>query len=139
MKSDLLFNSLKNEENADILELTPSKISECKNNILQTLRFSREDLKKLHIQLKEYRYINEICEIKIGHYIRWINIKNPDNIFLNKGAHILDIKLLKSGCNILCKKFSNKIIQIKLDECIIFQKLSDQEKIILQAIKYLNT
>ena len=35
------------------------------------------------------------------------------------------------------KKYS-KLFKINLNECIIFQKLSDQEKIILKAIDYVN-
>ena len=76
--------------------------------------------------------------LQLGYYIRWISLKNPDNIKLTNGAIIIDIKLLDNGMHLVCKNNMNRIIQIKFDEVIIFQKLSNQEKIILSVLDYLD-
>ena len=76
--------------------------------------------------------------MKYGQYIRWINIKNPEKLTLTNGGIFLEIKLLDTGTHMMIKNNMNRIFQIKMDECIVFQKLSDQEKIILLALKYLN-
>jgi hypothetical protein len=56
---------------------------------------------------------------------------------LTNGGVIIDIQLLNDGIYILCKNFRNKGMKIKIDECFIFQKLTDQEKTILAALDYL--
>ena len=81
---------------------------------------------------------DELNDLKYGQYIRWINLKDPDNLKLTNGGIFLEVKLLDTGTHMMVKNNMNRIFQIKMDECICFQKLSDQEKIILLALKYLN-
>jgi hypothetical protein len=39
---------------------------------------------------------------------------------------------------IVCKNYTNRHFQIKMDECLLFQKLTDQEKVILHALDHLS-
>ena len=57
---------------------------------------------------------------------------------MTNGGIVIDIKIHQNGIQLVCKNFINKKFQIKIDECFIFQKLTDQEKIILSALDYLN-
>ena len=134
---DLLNNALENENNESILNQTSSKIKTLKNDILQKLQLSGEKIKDYHKKLKYYKYVDELCDINYGCYIRWISLKNPEKIYLTNGGIICDIKILANGIHIMVKNNMNRIIQIKLDENIIFQKLTEQEIIILQAVDYL--
>ena len=43
------------------------------------------------------------------------------------------------GVHIKCKNRLNNIFEIRLDENIIFQKLTDQEELLLKVIDYLET
>ena len=54
------------------------------------------------------------------------------------GMIFKDIKLLDNGMHLVCKNNMNRIIQIKFDEIIIFQKISNQEKVILSVLDYLD-
>ena len=137
-KIDELLNALENDTNASIMKLTNSKIKQYKNNILQQINLDRDQLKSFHKKLKNYRYCDDFISLQLGYYIRWISLKNPDNIKLTNGAIIIDIKILDNGLHIVCKNNMNRIIQIKFDEVIIFQKLSNQEKIILSVLDYLD-
>jgi hypothetical protein len=136
--SDYLIKSLDNENNSSMNNLTSSKIKSIKNNYLQQLQLSREKLIDYHTKLKEYRYVDDLTDIQFGRYIRWINLKNPLKINLTTGGIIIDIKICENGIQLVCKNFRKHIFQIKIDECFIFQKLTDQEKIILSALDYLN-
>ena len=138
MNVDKLLASIDDERHEDIINLNHSRIAKEKNDILQTMQFKGAELKIYHKKLKLYRYVDEINQIKHGNYIRWFNIKEPENIKLATGAFFMEFKIMDKGCHLLCKTMFNKIIQIKLDECIIFQKLSVQEQVILSAVKYLN-
>tara|TARA_S200000501_G_C20318358_1_gene523295 strand:- start:16 stop:444 length:429 start_codon:yes stop_codon:yes gene_type:complete len=133
-----LLNALDNDSNSSIMNYTSKKIKKFKNDILQQIQLPRELLKSYHKKLKEYRYCSEMCDLQDGYYIRWISLKNPDNVKLTNGAHILDILIKDKGAHVLCKNNRNRIFQIKFDEVIIFQKLSQQEKIILGVLDYLD-
>ena len=132
-----LLSALDNETNESIMDLTTSKIKTIKNNILQKLQLNREELKKLHTKLKYYKYVDELHDIQYGAYIRWVPLKNPEKIYLTNGGLICDIKILDEGVHIICKNNMNRFFQIKLDENLIFQKLTDQERTILSVLDHL--
>lgn len=132
-----LLQALDNDENESMIDLTTSKIKSIKNDMLQKLQLPKKTLKNYHKKLKDYRYVGELHEIRYGAYIRWINLKNIDNIRLTNGGIICDIQVTNTGLWIKCKNNMNRFFQLKLDECLIFQKLSDQERILLKALDYL--
>ena len=136
---DDLLNALENESNASIVELTTSKIKSQKNDMLQQLQLPREKLKLFHKKLTEYRYCSDLRDIQYGHYIRWIPLQNPEKIKLTNGAFICDIQIINNSIHIRCKNLFHQIIQLKFDQCIIFQKISPQEKVILSVLDYLDT
>ncbi len=120
----------------NLLYLTSSKIKELKNNILQKLYLSREELLHHHKILKDYRYVDEVDEIKIGGYIRWFNLKKIDNLKLTNGGIIIDIKNGKEDILIVCKNNMNRVFCLQLSQCFIFQKINTQEKILIKIIDY---
>lgn len=136
MDIDEILSALENDNHKDLLYTSLENISKDKNDILQQLQLKRENLKTMHSKLKNYRYIEELNHLKYGQYLRWINIKNPDKIYLTNGGIFLDLKLLDTGTHVVCKNNIGKIFQFKLDECIVFQKLSDQEQIILKVFHH---
>ena len=133
---DLLKKALENENNESIVNLTISKIKGQKKDILQKLNLSTENLKDNLKKLKEYRYINNINDLNYGSFIRCINLKKVDNIKLTNGGYVCDIKV-NNGIELLCRNNYNNFFQIRFDENLIFQKLTDQEKIILNVLKNL--
>ena len=133
-----LLNALDNESNEKIMSLTKSKIKDQKNNILQRLQLNRDTLKDYHKKLNDYRYVSDLTDFKFGSYIRWIPLKNIDNLKLTKGAIICDYKIVKDQLHIVCKSGFGRIFQIKFDEVEIFQKLSYQEKVLLHVIDMLD-
>ena len=78
-----------------------------------------------------------IKDLKFGGYVRWISLKNPEHIKLTNGGIICDMKEMNEDIHIRCKNNMNMIFQIKLSEVLLFQKLTNQEKIILKAMTYI--
>jgi hypothetical protein len=142
-----LLKALDNDTNQHIVEsdLDYNKINAAKNTILQQLQLPRETLKTMHKQLKAYRYIETLEEIRYGSYIRWISLKNPAEIKLTNGGIVVQLKVVQSKelgedeIHIVCRNAFNRLFQLKLNENIIFQKLNDQEQVLLSAMEYLNT
>ena len=134
---DTLMNALENEQNSSIVNLDSTKIKDIKNNILQKIQLGRDQLKQYHKKLKEYRYCSDLSDLQFGNYIRWISLKDPDNLKLTNGAFYVDYFFEKNMVKIRCKNNRGNYFQIKFDEVLIFQKFNDQEKILLKVMDYL--
>ena len=133
-----LNHSLNNDNNESINNLTSELIKERKETILNELPITKKELGNLTKKLKGYRYVEELQELHIGCYIRWIKLKKPeDEIKLTNGALLCDIKI-EDNILLVCKNNMNKIFNVNMSENLIFQKLTDQEKIILYAIDCLS-
>tara|TARA_B110000046_G_scaffold137092_1_gene143341 strand:+ start:16151 stop:16579 length:429 start_codon:yes stop_codon:yes gene_type:complete len=134
-----LLDVLEKDTNSSVIDLTSSKIKGFKNDILQQLQLKGPKLKTLHKKLKNYRYCTDLRDLQYGFYIRWIPLTNPDKICLTNGGFVCDVKLLNGNLNVLCKNSLNRFFQFKFDEVIIFQKISNQENVILGILDYLET
>mgnify|MGYP001189939243 CR=1 FL=1 len=132
-----LEKSLSNDSNKNISKLTFNYINNQKETIINELNLTKKDTNNLLKRLKDYQYIDEMPELVEGRYIRWINIINPNNIKLTNGGILCEIKI-EDYVSLVMKNNMNRFFQINLDENLIFQKLTDQEKIILYAIDLVN-
>jgi len=132
-----LLSALDNDNNEDLLQLDYKKITEIKTKILKGINLNKTLYNKLQKQLKEYRYIDEVPDLKYGNYIRWISLRNTEDIKLTNGGFISDIKIFDDGVHVVCRNSTGNLFQIRMYENIIFQKLTEQEKILLSALSYL--
>jgi hypothetical protein len=133
-----LISALDNDTNENLLDLDHNKISNIKNNVLQRLRLTPAKLRSLHKSLKFYRYVDELPDLNYGSYIRWIPLKDPEKIKLTNGGIVCVIKIVDNGIAVICKNRYNSMFQVLLNENLIFQKLTEQEQVILSAMDYLN-
>jgi len=140
MDVNKLLKTLDNENNEQLLNFKSEKIREMNLNLLKELHLKRHETLELLHKLKDYKYVDEMNELKYGTYLRWIPLNNPQMIQLTKGAIFCEVKITDDGVFIVCKNFgfSNKHFRIKLDECLVFQKLTQQELIILSALDSLS-
>lgn len=138
MDVNKLLQALDNENHESLFNFNTKKIKEMNLNILRELQLPNNLLIDFFKKLDGYKYVDEINDLKIGVFIRWIPISDPTKIVLKNGAFISDVKITDDGVYILCKYFGKKYSQFKMDECLIFQKLTDQEKIILSALDHLS-
>ena len=138
MNIELLKKAIENDDNLGIIYTNIQDIKAQKNDILQGLGIKKMDLKKFHSKLKDYRYLDDIKDLKYGNNIRWINLNNIKNINITNGAMLCDIKISDKGISLCLKAYNNKYFTIYLNENLIFQKISEQEQVILKAIKYLS-
>ena len=134
----LLQEALENGDNLNIINTNIQEIKQKKNEILQELGLDRNDLKSFHKKLNGYMYIDNIKDLKYGRNIRWVNLNKITNIKITNGAVLCDIKIHDKGIALILKGFNNTFITLYLNENIMFQKISDEEKILLKAVDYLN-
>jgi hypothetical protein len=129
---------LANEKNEQIINTTFKDIDREKKEILGELELSKTHTTELIKKLEDYKYIDELQGLEYGRYLRWINLKNPEKLKLTNGGILCEIKI-DDNIFLVLKNKQNWFFQINLNENLIFQKLTDQEKIILYAVNYLNS
>lgn len=137
MDLELLKKALENDNNVEIINTSIQEINEKKNNILQQLGLNRNDLKTFNSNLKGYRYIEELKDLNIGSNIRYIKLKDIENIKLSGVNNLCEIKILNKGIGLVFKNFQNRFFTIYFNDNLIFQKINSEEQIILKALKHL--
>jgi len=137
----LLEKALENDNNIGIIHTNIQEIKARKNDILQQLGLKAEELKTYHQKLKDYRYIDNIQDLKFGATIRSINLlimkQKEQGQRLNSPAMLTDIKECDKGLAIVLRTFNRHYITLYLEENLLFQKINQEEQILLKAIKQL--
>ena len=124
--------SIENENNKSILNLTTKVIKERKEEILNEIPVNKKERSQLKKKLKEYRYIDEMHELHIGAFIRCINFYSDNVVSITNGALLTDV-LFEDNIQLLLKNNMNRFFKVNFNDNLIFQKITDQEKIILFA------
>lgn len=140
MDTKNLLKALDDDTNENLMNFTTQKLREMILKILKELELPRNETLELMKKLKDYKYVDEMKDLKYGTYLRWIPINDPEDIQLTKGAIFCEMNVKEDGVYIICKNygFNRKHFQIKLDENLIFQKLTEQELVLLSALDHLS-
>ena len=139
MDVNKLLKALDDETNENLLDFTSQKMKEMNLKIIKELQLPRNETLDILKKLSDYKYVDEMNDLKYGTYIRWIPINNPNTIILKKGAVFCEMKITDDGVFLVCKNYgySSKHFQLKMDTNLIFQKLTTQEQILLSALDHL--
>jgi len=139
MDVNKLLKALDDETNENLLDFTSQKMKEMNLKIIKELHLPRDETLDIMKKLREYKYVDEMSDLKYGTYIRWICIEDPKKICLVKGAVFCEMKITDDGIFLVCKNYgyNSRHFQIKMDTCLIFQKLTNQEQILLSALDHL--
>jgi hypothetical protein len=110
-----------------------------KDDMLRLLPITEDKILEYHNDLREYRLIESYDELEFGRNIRWISLHPTSPLKLTKGATIVSFTVKEeNSIEILCTLCYKFWYKIQLDKVIIFQKLTKYEKLILQAIDFLD-
>ena len=140
MDINKLLKALDDYSNETLLNFTTKSNREMTLKILKELELSKQETINIFNKLKDYKYVDEMNDLKYGTFIRWIAIEEPTNIFLTKGALFCEMKITDNGVFCVCKNygFSSRHFQISMDKNLIFQKLTHQELVLLTALDHLS-
>jgi hypothetical protein len=129
---DKLLETIENDKNDYLENKTMKKIT---NEIYETIHKFRIEPKTRFEYCKRligYRLVDDVHELHKGKHVRWLR-----ECSLTNGGIVMDIKFLDNGTQVLCMSAGNRFIQFKFDECIIFQKMTLEEQLILMAYEHL--
>jgi hypothetical protein len=141
MNTDKLLKALEDDRNEILLQFNSNTIKEMTLKILKELHLPKRETLDMYKKLRSYKYVDEVNDVKVGTYVRWIQIEDPDNIHLTKGAIFCEFKKTNQGVlSCVCKNFSSsgKHFQISMETNLLFQKLTPQETVLLSALDHLS-
>lgn len=134
--TEKLNKALDNQQNAILLKLNNKEITEMNKQIILSLPKITNKIATNHLKaLKGYRYVDEISDLKTNVYIKWIRYDSPN--ILTKGAISCSVKITNDGMLIMCKNYYGKFFYVSMEECVVFQKITDEENVILSAMDFL--
>jgi hypothetical protein len=133
MDSNKLYEALGNEKNEHIITTNFEEIEIEKNKILEELPLSEDDYIHFYEKLKDFKYCASSEHIYPGGIIIWISLHNKENKLILKHGRVAKTYETQDDINILYF-VGGRLFTIKYSEIIIFQKITEQEKTILQLI-----
>ena len=133
---DELLNDTDDVKNDYLQDKTINNIQEDVYDSLEEVFKIDEDIVVHMDKLRDYRLVDEVSELHNGKHIRWIRRGTTK---LTNGGIVVEVKFIENGINVLCKNAMHKFIKIKYDECIIFQKLTIDEQIILTVNQHVTS
>jgi len=105
------------------------------NEIRNVLSSIFQDINPIFDKLIGYRYVSLVQDIRQSVYIRWICSGRSK---LENGGTVISIKIREDGAQVICKT-AGRHISFRFEECIVFQKLTTEEQLILMAYEYIQT
>jgi sulfite reductase beta subunit-like hemoprotein len=118
-----------------IKKYNSSNIFSEKQYVFNELKLSNELIKEFHKKLQYYKVIDNISQINEGKYIRWINLNTNK---LTNGALVCDIEITDQDILIYCKTINNIFITISYNKNILFEKISDDELLLINVVDNFN-
>ena len=134
---DILNEALNNESNQKFMHLNSAKINAYKVNAIAQLHRPAAQAKILLAKLRNYIYVDELNDLREGAYIRWIPLVDPASIKLTRGAFFCEAAITDNGIVIKYKNVNGANFSLKPEECILFQKLTSQERVLILALDHL--
>lgn len=127
------FVSAYDKDKNQYLENKTSKI--IREEIIKSLGRENERLAE---KLSGYRFVDEVDQLHIGKFTRWIP-RYENNLKLAVGGFVTNIDYTDNGILLTVKTWHNQVMKVIFDQCLLYQKLSPDEKLVLLAADYINS
>ncbi len=130
------FVSAYDKDNNQYLQDKTNKIIQ--QEIIESLKHLVQENESYLKKLSGYRFVDEIDQLHVGKFTRWIP-KYEDDTRLVVGGFVTNLDYTDNGILLTVKTWQNQILKVVFDQCLLYQKLSPDEKLVLLAADYLNS
>lgn len=146
-----LLEKVENNDAEYLENKTLKNISEDVFESLTRIGLPNSSIMSYCLRLTGYRVVDRICDLRNGRMMRWIKIGgsvNGDSVNggstnggstnrgLTNGGILMSVKIENSGVQLLCRNNMNRFFNVKFDDCLIYQKLTMEEQLILMSSDY---
>jgi hypothetical protein len=132
---DELLRVTENDKNDYLNNKTLDDVLDENIKAIKKLKLPKGETTELCDKLVGYRLVDKIFDIHKGKHIRWIRTGRK----ITNGAIVVDVKFMDNGTHILCRNPQGRMFQINFNECLVFQKLSVGEQLILMAYEQMRS
>ena len=134
-----LLEKVENNDAGYLENKTLKDISEEVFESLNRIDLPNSSIMSYCLRLTGYRLVDRICDLRNGRMMRWIKIGGSANGGLTNGGILMSVKIENSGVQLLCRNNMNRFFNVKFDDCLIYQKLTMEEQLILMSSDYVET
>ena len=134
-----IMKAIENPNNDVIAQYTSGDLEAIKAQILGDVCFEEREYRAALLQrLRGYRYVDELSELREGVWTRWVPLDRDDGrgggARLTAGGLLCEVRISDRGAVLVCKNGRGRFFQFHMEASLVFQKLTDQEKVILCAV-----
>jgi len=137
-----ILSAMTKTENSTIANTTLKKIAARRHEILSSLNLSPEKMEEFERKLHMYRVIEDPHELKHNQLIRWIPLRSLETRpYVTLGGCLFKIKYDDEEHLhvVTMRNVKRFVFNIKFELNIVFQRLSQEELLILRAVEYVES
>ena len=141
MDINAILSAMNKTENNTIANLTLKKIAARRHEILSSLNLPPEKMAEFERKLMLYRVIENPHDLKHNQLIRWIPLRSLETRpYLTLGGTLFRVRENEEeGIHVVTiRNVKRFVYNIMFELNVVFQRLSNEEMLILRAVEYVN-
>jgi hypothetical protein len=134
-----ILSAMNKTENSTIANLTLKKIAARRHEILSSLNLTPEKMAEFERKLVMYRVIESPHDLKHNQLIRWIPMRSLETRpYVTLGGTLFRVREnVEEGVHVVTiRNVKRFVFNIKFEVNVVFQRLSQDEMLILRAVEY---
>jgi hypothetical protein len=137
-----ILSAMNKRENNTIANMTLKKIETRRHEILSSLNLTPEKMEEFERKLHMYRVIEDPHDLKHNQLIRWIPLRSLDTRpYVTLGGCLFSVKQNETdGIHLVTiRNVKRFVFNIKFELNVVFQRLSQEELLILRAVEFVES
>ena len=141
MDINAILSAMNKTENNTIANLTLKKIATRRHEILSSMNLTPEKMAEFERKLPMYRVIENPYDLKHNQLIRWIPLRSLETRpYITLGGTLFRVRENpEEGIHVVTiRNVKRFVFNIKFELNVVFQRLSQEELLILRAVEYVD-
>jgi hypothetical protein len=134
-----ILSAMTKTENSTIANMTLKKIAARRHEVLSTMNLTPEKMAEFERKLQMYRVIETPDELKHNQLIRWIPLRSLETRpYITLGGCLFRVRYNEEDSLhiVTIRNVKRFVFNIKFELNAVFQRLSQEELLILHAVEY---
>ena len=103
----------------------------------ETYTMTKKLKREMAESLTGYRFVDELDQLHVGKYTRWLQkYSSSAKPVITNGGFLTNVESGNEGTFMKIRLYANKVINISFDNCLIYQKFSVGEQLVLLVADY---
>jgi len=137
-----ILSAMTKTENSTIANMTLKKIAARRHEVLSTMNLPTEKMAEFERKLQMYRVIETPDELKHNQLIRWIPLRSLETRpYITLGGCLFRVRYNEEESLhiVTIRNVKRFVFNIKFELNAVFQRLSQEELLILHAVEYVES